>query len=79
MLGIQFTDTGHAEKAKAFDDFGLQQFEHAHDAVTAGGNEAVAVDTANADHVGAKRQRLDDVGASVEAAVDDNLSAAGDG
>src|SRR5262245_3079200 len=79
MSLVELGDARDPEETKAFGDLGLQQLEHTDDAFAAGGDQTVAVDATDPDHVGAERQRLDDVSAAVEAAVDDHLGAARNG
>src|SRR5207253_1862453 len=69
----------HPEQAEAALHLVLEQLEQAGDAGLPAGGERVALHAAHADEVGAGRDRLDDVGAAADRAVDDDLGAAGDG
>ena len=73
---IEFAQPVDAGKPHAAGHLVLQQLQHAIDSVAAGGGHAESVNPADADHVGAERDRLDHVGAAAEAAVDDDLGAA---
>ena len=69
---IEALEARKPEKAEAFLDLLLEDLEHALDAGRARRREPVAIEAADADRLGAKRDRLDDVGAAAEAEIDDD-------
>src|SRR5690348_8737020 len=66
-------EAGAADKSKAGADFVLQDLEHPRDPRIPRGSQPIEVKTADGDRVGAERDRLDDVGAAIKAAIDDDL------
>ena len=76
---VEFGKFVDAEETEAALHLVLQQFQHPHHAGLAGGGERPALHAAEADEIGARRDRLDDIGAAAEAAVDHDFGAAGDG
>src|ERR1700722_6709877 len=64
-----------AEQAEAHADFGLEQLQQPPPPRLARRRQGVAIKPADADGVGAQRQRLDDVAAAAEAAIDDDRTA----
>src|SRR5205085_386651 len=63
-------------QAKRADHLILQELQHAHNAVLAGGSQRPALQPPDPDQVSAAGDRLDDVGAAAEAAIDHDLGAA---
>src|SRR5215813_14343574 len=61
-----------AQKAQTDPDLLFQELEYPYEARLAGGGEAAAGETADPDGLRAERDRLDDVGAAHERAVDDD-------
>src|SRR5215472_5487555 len=57
---------------------GVQDLEHALDAGLPEGAEPPQIGSPNADGLGAERERLDDVGAAAESAVDEDGNSSGD-
>src|ERR1051325_7606204 len=78
-LAVEVGELRHAEQAEAALYLVLQQLEQAHDRALAAGGERIALQAAEPDQTGAGRDRLDDVGAARERAVDDHLGATGRG
>lgn len=70
VIGSDGGDCWGAAELHAADEFLSEQFHHVGDAFAAGGCESVDVGSADADRVSAQRQGFEDVGASAEAAVD---------
>ena len=66
-------------RPSAPDHLVFEQLQHPQDAGFAVGGERPALQAADADEIGAHGDRLDDVGAAAERAVDHDLGAAGDG
>src|SRR6266496_907218 len=60
-------------------ELAAEDFEHPRDAVAAGDREPVHERPPDEDGTRAEAQRLDDVGAAADAAVEQHLGAAGDG
>src|SRR5262249_34166906 len=71
----QLLDRGRAHLLHRGGGFRAQKLEHPLDAAWAEGAEAPDIGPPDADGVGADAQRLDDVGAAAEAAVDDDRDA----
>src|SRR5215472_16011424 len=69
---VDLAEAGEAEKTERARHLVFHEFQHPHDSGLTGGREAVALHAAKPDEVGAKRQRLDDVGAAIDGAVDDD-------
>ncbi len=76
---VELAEGCQAEQPQAPDHFVLQQFQHSHDSSLTGGSQRPALQPPDADEVGAGGDRLDDIGAAAERAVDHDLGAAGDG
>ena len=76
---VQFAEAGDAEESETTDHFIFQQFQHPHDAGLARGGERPALQAADPDQIGAGGDRLYDVGATAERAIDHDLGAAGNG
>src|SRR5262249_55669879 len=64
---VEPLEAREAEKAKAFLDFFLEDLEDALDARGAGCREPIAIEPADADGLGAERDRLHHIGAAAEA------------
>src|SRR5207248_5956511 len=75
---IELVVAGGAEQREADADFVFEDLEEAHHAFGASSGEAIDVEPAAGDRVGAEDQRLDDVGPSADAAIDDDAGAAAD-
>src|SRR5258708_35015383 len=78
MAPVQFADLRNSEQSEAFDDLLLQKLEHANDPLAAGGDQAVAVDSADPDAVGAQSECLHDIRAATYAAAAPDRVAFGD-
>src|SRR5262245_14494397 len=75
-LEAGLVDLGEArgpEQAKPNFHFRLQQLQHAVNACLPGGGKAIKVEPADRHGIGAERNAFDDVGASAESAVDNDL------
>src|SRR5262245_23403783 len=70
---VDLGKAGGAEQAKPDFDFRLQQLQHAVNARLPGGGKAVKIEPSNRYGIGAERDAFDDIGASAESAVDDDL------
>ena len=75
---VEFAVGGDAEQRQADADLVLEDLEEAHHALGASRGKAVDVEPAAGDRVGAEDQRLDDVGAAANTAIDDDTRAAAD-
>src|SRR5713101_6072843 len=75
---IELGEPAHAEERHRDPDLVLEQLEHALEARLARRREAAARDAPDADHLGAERDWLHDVGAAPERAVHDDRRAAPD-
>ena len=73
MATFHVREAGAANQAETGTDLVLQDFEHARNTIAAGRSKAVKIETADRDGVGAERDRFDDIGAAIEAAIDDDL------
>src|SRR5205085_2841968 len=76
---VQLGKAVGAEQAEAALHLVLQKLQHAYDAGLAAGGERPALQAAEADQIGAGRDRLHDVGAAAERAVDHDIRAPADG
>src|SRR5476649_1636031 len=72
---IELIPARDAELAEAALDLVLEQLEDADDAALPGGGGPETLHAADPDRVGAEGERLADIGAALEAAVDDDLGA----
>jgi len=63
---------GDAEKREANRDLVFEDLEEPYDPRSSGRSEAVDIETADQDRVGAENHRLDDVGAAADPAIDDD-------
>src|SRR5262249_13117896 len=75
---IELAVAGHAEQRQADADLVFEDFEQPHDAGGAGRGERINIESATDNRVGAEDQRLDDVGAAGDAAIDHDLGATPD-
>jgi hypothetical protein len=75
---VELVVGGDAEQRQADADLVLEDLEEAHHALGASRGKAVDVEPAAGDRVGAEDQRLDDVGAAANTAIDDDTRAAAD-
>ncbi len=75
MRSAKFADAKQADRAL---HFVFQQFEQPQHAGLAGRAEREALHAADGDQIGAGRDRLDDIRAAADRAVDDDLGAAAD-
>ncbi len=75
--GRELGEGGDAEQPEAGADLVFEDFQRAHQSRNAGGRETEAGEPSQADRFGAERDRLDDVGAAHESAVDPDFGAAG--
>src|ERR1700704_2335203 len=76
---VEFGETPDPEQPQAPDHLVLEQFQHPHDSGLARRRERPALQAADAHTIGARRDRLDNVGATADRAVDHDLGTAGDG
>jgi len=76
---VEFGETRDAKQPQRPDHLVLEQFQHPHYSGLALGGERPALQPADADEIGAGYNRLDDVGAAADRAIDHDLGAAGDG
>ena len=70
---VELLEAGDTEEAHDLLHLLLEELDHPLDAGGAVGGEAVAIEAAQPDPVGAEADRLDDIGAAAERAVDDHL------
>src|SRR5258708_18038140 len=76
---VEFGETRDAKQPQRTDHLVLEQFQHPHYSGLALGGERPALQPADADEISAGYNRLDDVGAAADRAIDHDLGAAGDG
>jgi len=69
---------GDAEKREANRDLVFENLEEPYDPRSSGRGEAVDIETADRDRIGAQDHRLDDIGAAADPAIDDDAGAAAD-
>src|SRR6266851_2874111 len=67
---VELAIAGDAEQREADADLVFEDLEEPHDARPAGGGKPVDIEPADDDRVGAERDRLDDIGAAGDRAVD---------
>src|SRR5260370_18034465 len=72
---IELAVGGRAEQRQADADLVFEDLEEAHHALGAGGGEAVYVEPAPGDRIGAQGHRVDHIGAAADAAIDDDVRA----
>ena len=77
IRAVEFAETGHAEQAERARHLVLDELAACAPRRPSRRRERVALQAAEADQIGAERDRLDDVGAAAEAAVDDDAGASG--
>src|SRR5207249_7145757 len=70
---VDLGEAGDTEQAKPDFHLRLQQLQHAVNAGLPGGGKAVEIEPADRHGICAERNAFDDVGASAESAVDDDL------
>src|ERR1700722_9688084 len=75
---IELAEADRTEQSHGANDLVFHQFEHAYNSRLAAGGETVTLHTTQSDQACTHRDRLDDIAAAIEAAVDDHLGAAGD-
>ena len=68
----QLVDVGQTHQCKIDADFLLQDFQHAHHCGSAARGHRPGLEPADADRVRAERQRLQHIGAALDAAIDDD-------
>jgi hypothetical protein len=76
---VELGKARNAEQAKTADHLIFQQLQHPHNAFLARRRERPALQPPDTDEVGTGRDRLDDIGATAERAVDHDLGTSGDG
>ena len=78
-LRIEVCGAGTADQRQRVDELAQQRLEHMLGAAGAGHRQSPRHRPADEDGAGAEGQRLDDVGAPPDAAVDEHVDASGDG